>query len=217
MIGSLRGSVLEWSAAGEVLVEVGGVGYRVLVPLSSLAVLEPGGVAVLFTHLHARDDTLVLYGFCTREERDTFETLISSTGVGPKLGLAALSVYSPGALRRAVAADDVDALMLVPGVGRRTAARLCVELKERLEVPAAIGGDGGDGRDGESSARAQVRQALVGLGYSPEEVRAALVALPPSDSMDDSAEGSVEELLRAALRRRGAARDPGPVALEART
>ncbi len=103
MIGSLRGTVLERTPTGEVLVEVGGVGYRVLVPLGALAQLEPGAPAFLFTHLHVREDAMVLYGFPTRDERDTFEALIGATGVGPKLALAMLSVHSPGALRRALA------------------------------------------------------------------------------------------------------------------
>jgi Holliday junction DNA helicase RuvA len=117
MIGSVRGEVLERSAAGEVLVEVGGVGYRALVPLSAIATLEPGAAAMLFTHLHVRDDSMVLFGFPTRDERDTFEVLIGANGVGPKLALAILSVHSPGMLRRALVEDDLDALTLVPGWG----------------------------------------------------------------------------------------------------
>ena len=135
MIGSVRGSVLERLASGEVLVEVGGVGYRVLVPLGAVPALAPGGPAFLFTHLHVRDDALVLYGFPTREERDTFEVLLGAAGVGPKLALAILSVHSPAALRRALLEDDLDALTMVPGVGKRTAARLQVDLKARLDVP----------------------------------------------------------------------------------
>jgi Holliday junction DNA helicase RuvA len=99
VIGSVRGTVLERSATGEVLVEVGGVGYRCLVPLGATAALEPGGAAFLFTHLYVREDAMVLYGFASREERDTFEVLIAASGVGPKLALAILSVHSPGALR----------------------------------------------------------------------------------------------------------------------
>jgi Holliday junction DNA helicase RuvA len=188
VIGSVRGSVLERSAAGEVLVEVGGVGYRVLVPLSAVPTLEPGTGAFLFTHLHVRDDAMVLYGFPTRDERDTFEVLIGATGVGPKLALAILSVHSPGALRRALLDDDLDALTLVPGVGKRTAQRLLVELKARLDVPALTG----DGAVPIPSARTEVRAALAGLGYGPDEVRDVLGALP-----DD---GPVEDLLRDALR-----------------
>jgi Holliday junction DNA helicase RuvA len=195
MIGSVRGTVLERSPTGEVLVEVGGVGYRLLVPLGTLTALTPGEQAFLLTHLHARDDALVLYGFASRDERDTFEVLLGATGVGPKLALAILSVHSPGALRRALLDDDVAALTLVPGVGKRTAQRLMVDLHARLEVPAvATGADDAPG----VSARAEVRDALGGLGYGPDEVRSALARIA-----DD---GPVEELLREALRQLAVAR-----------
>ena len=190
MIGSVRGAVIERTASGEVVVEVGGVGYRVNIPISAVPTLEPGGQTFLFTHLHVRDDAMILYGFPTRDERDTFEVLIGATGVGPKLALAILSVHSPTALRKALADDDLDALCLVPGVGKRTAQRLLVELKARLEVPDLdLGVVPGSPS---SSARAEVRDALTNLGYSGEEVRETLNQL--------SDEGTVEELLRDALR-----------------
>jgi Holliday junction DNA helicase RuvA len=188
MIGSLRGSVLERHASGEVVVEVGGVGYRVLVPLGALSQLELGAPAFLFTHLHVREDAMVLYGFPTRDERDTFEALIGATGVGPKLALAMLSVHSPGTLRRALVDDDLAALTLVPGVGKRTAQRLLVELKSRLAVPDFDGVEAGVA----ATPRAEVRDALSGLGYSPDEVRDVLTQLGD--------EGPVEDLLRDALR-----------------
>src|SRR5882762_2889222 len=170
MIGSVRGTVIERTATGEVLVEVGGVGYRAFVPAGALPALHPGDAAFLFTHLHVREDAMLLYGFPTRDERDTFEALIGTTGVGPKLALAMLSAHSPSGLRRAVLEDDLAALTLVPGVGKRTAQRLLIELKTRLEVPAA----------------------LAGLGYGTDEVRDVLGQLPE--------DGSVEELLREALK-----------------
>ena len=190
MIGSVRGSVLERTTAGEVLVEVGGVGYRVLVPLGALTTLEPGEHAFLFTHLHVRDDALVLYGFPTRDERDTFEVLIGASGVGPKLALAVLTVHSPGALRRALLDDDVDALTLVPGVGKRTAQRMLVDLKARLELPDVDLTEPEPGRP--AAARVEVREALASLGYAPDEVRSVVAQLA-----DD---GSVEDLLRDALK-----------------
>ena len=190
MIGSLRGTVLERTATGEAIVEVGGVGYRVLVAMRGLTALVPGEPAFLFTHLHVREDALVLYGFPSRDERDTFEALIGANGVGPKLALAICSVHSPGALRRALVDDDVDALTLVPGVGKRTAQRLLLELKARLDLP---GLNGGDTEPTAATSRVQVREALAGLGYEPDEVRDALATLP-----DD---GPVEQLLRDALRR----------------
>jgi Holliday junction DNA helicase RuvA len=188
VIGSVRGSVLERAATGEVLVEVGGVGYRVLVPVSAMPALDPGAAAFLFTHLHVRDDAMVLYGFPTREERDTFEVLVGATGVGPKLALAILSVHSPAALRRALLDDDVDALTLVPGVGKRTAQRLLVELKARLDVPDFEGVE----QAAPPTARGEVRGALAGLGYEPEEIRDVLAQL--------EGDGPVEDLLRDALK-----------------
>ncbi len=189
MIGSVRGTVLERSPTGEVLVEVGGVGYRCLVPISALAQLPPGGAAFLMTHLHVREDAMTLFGFPTREERDTFEILILANGVGPKLALAILSVHPPSALRRAVAEDDVDALCLVSGVGKRTAQKLMIELKARLDLPDL---DLRDDSSGTPPVRAEVRAALTELGYAPDEVRSVLADLP--------ADGAVEDLLRTALK-----------------
>jgi Holliday junction DNA helicase RuvA len=202
MIGSLRGRVLERSVRAEhvveLLVEVGGVGYRVVVPVRSVPGNGQGEATVfLYVHTHVREDALVLYGFASRDERDCFEVLIATHGVGPAVALAILSVLGPAALRRAVAAEDLDALMLVPGIGRKTAARLVVELQSRLDtaaesVAALAGGPGVD------PVRQEVRDALAGLGYGPEEVRQALTLLP--------GEGSVEELLRIALQTLAAAR-----------
>ena len=190
MIGSLRGEVVERNLSGEVLVEVAGVGYRVLVPINAFAALEPGTSVFLFTHQHVREDALVLYGFTTRDERDTFETLITASGVGPKLALAILSVHAPSTLRRCLAEDDLDALVSVPGVGKRTAQRLLVDLKSRLvaselDLNVAAGSNG-------AGARAQVRDALAGLGYGADEVRDAVGQI--------GADGTVEDLLRDALK-----------------
>ena len=191
MIGSVRGTVLERSASGEVLVEVSGVGYRCLVPIGAMTGLTPGGQAFLFTHLHVREDAMTLYGFPTRDERDTFEVLIGASGVGPKLALAMLSVHGPSALRRCLAEGDVATLCLVPGVGKRTAQKLMIELKERLGVPDLDLVD--PSGDGAPTARAEVRAALTELGYGPEEVRDAITDLP--------VDGAIEDLLRAALKR----------------
>jgi Holliday junction DNA helicase RuvA len=189
VIGSVRGTVVERTTNGEVLVEVGGVGYRVNVPLRAITTLDPGSNAFLFTHLHVREDAMVLYGFPSRDERDTFEVLIGATGVGPKLALAILSVHTPNTLRRCLADDDLDALVLVPGVGKRTAQRLLVDLKARLEVPDL---DLVEATGGVSTPRREVRDALIGLGYSPEEVRTVLGQI--------GEEGTVETMLRDALR-----------------
>jgi Holliday junction DNA helicase RuvA len=203
MIGSLRGVLLDRmikseQPSAEVLVEVGGVGYRLVVPAAALAPLGDAGTPVfLHVHTHVRDDAIVLYGFPTRDERACFEALIGAHGVGPAVALALLSVHSPAALHRLVAADDLDSLTLVPGIGKRTATRLLVELKARLDLDlegpelAPVGSRGIDGGT-TASARGEVRAALAGLGYGQEEVREALGVLPP--------EGTVEDLLRVALR-----------------
>ncbi|HWC37517.1 MAG TPA: Holliday junction branch migration protein RuvA [Acidimicrobiales bacterium] len=191
MIGSLRGVVIDRDEVGEVLVETGGVGYRVTVPTSTLVSLELGAPAFLHVHTHVRDDAIVLYGFASRDQRRCFEALVGAHGVGPALALAILSAHSPASLQRAVLADDIEALVLVPGVGRKTAARLLIELKARLDVPdlgAEPTASGGNG----AGVRAEVRAALTGLGYGPDEVRQVLQSVP--------AEGATEEVLRAALR-----------------
>jgi Holliday junction DNA helicase RuvA len=203
MIGSLRGTVLERTPSGEVLLEVGGVGYRVLVPLSALAQLTPGAPGFLVTHLHVRDDAMVLYGFPTRDERDCFEALITASGVGPKLALAILSLHAPNALRRCLATDDVDALCLVPGVGKRTAQRLLVDLKAKLELPdvdlrALEGADDNGDTGTRAPVRAEVREALESLGYGSDEIRTVLL------DIDDTT--TVESALRGALRTLGARR-----------
>lgn len=200
MIGSLRGVVLDRLPTGELLVEVGGVGYRVTVTAATHAVIAAAGAPVfLHVHTHVRDDAIVLYGFATADERGCFEALLGAHGVGPALAVSILSSLSPVSLRRAVGTDDVDALTVVPGVGKKTAARLLLELKSRLELPdgepdlvlAAVNGNG-------NTARAEVKAALTGLGYGADEVRDAVRAIP-----DD---GEVEDLLRAALRQLAGAR-----------
>lgn len=196
MIGSLRGVAVEVGADGEVLVEVGGVGYRVLVPTPDLAQITPGAPLFLHVSTQVREDAILLYGFVDREARRCFEALLAVHGVGPSLALAVVSVHSPAALRRVVATSDAEALALVPGIGRKTAARLLLDLAPRLGQPlpsdAVAQGPAGPGPLGE------VRAALAGLGYGPDEVREALRQLPD--------EGGPEELLRAALRQLAGAR-----------
>lgn len=211
MIGSLRGVVLERVArnaqSGEVLVEVAGVGYRTVVPAGALAQTpEPGEAVFLHVHTHVREDAIILYGFPTRDERSCFEMLIGAHGVGPAVALALLSVHSPAALRRAVAHDDSDALMLVPGIGKKTAVRLLMELKSRFEADAdgpdlhavptngSLNGSAGLNGDAPDQAaiRQEVRAALAGLGYAADEIRQALTRIPP--------DGTVEECIRFALR-----------------
>jgi len=200
VIGRLRGTLVHRSPKGEVMLDVGGVGYRISVSASTIAAL--GGIGdevVVHTHLHVREDALTLYGFATADARDCFESLLGAHGVGPGLALAILSVHGPEELRSVVFDGDLDALTLVPGVGRKTAARLLLELKSRLDVPeeAGFAGDGPPNGAGASS-KAEVRAALAALGYEPEEVRRAMRDLP--------ADGDVTGLVRLALQTLGSLR-----------
>ncbi|MGH9093035.1 MAG: Holliday junction branch migration protein RuvA [Acidimicrobiales bacterium] len=192
MIGSLRGALVARTAEAELVVDVGGVGYRVAVTTATAAGTGPAGSEMfLHVHTHVREDAIVLYGFAHDDERRCFEALLGAHGVGPALALAVLSALSPAALSTAVLEDDVETLCSVPGVGRKTAARLLIDLKSRLDLPdfsAAPAPATGSG----PSARAEARAALAELGYSPEEIRAAL------DGVREDV--GVEELLRLALR-----------------
>lgn len=201
----MRGTLLDrlGSGSGEVLVEVGGVGYRVTVtPATAVVVGDVGDEVFLHIHHHVREDAQTLYGFAGRDERVAFEALLGAHGVGPSLALAILSVHSPESLRRTLADDDVASLCLVPGVGKKTAARLLIELKSRLDVESLVGAgtseldaSGGAGHPSvrRVSARTDVRDGLSGLGYGPEEIREVLADLPD--------EGDSALLLKQALQR----------------
>lgn len=199
MIGSLRGTLLDRTLSGEVLVEVAGVGYRVVVsPSTAVAVGDIGESVFLHVHHHIREDAQTLYGFTTRDERIAFEALLSAHGVGPALALAILSVHPPASLQRVLADDDLASLCLVPGVGKKTAQRLLVELKSKLDVPDLDGVEVSGGIGSNGSARSDVHDALAGLGYGPDEIRDAVRDLP--------ADGDTADLLRAALARLAVAR-----------
>jgi holliday junction DNA helicase RuvA len=195
MIGSLRGTVLDRSTLGEALVEVYGIGYRVAVTPGTLADLREGAEVFLHVHHHVREDTETLFGFLSKDERQCFEALIGAHGVGPSLAMGILGVHQPDALRHAVAANDEAALCLVPGVGKKTAARLLIELKSRLDVPdtsaptAVAGG---------SNTLTEVREALTGLGYGADEVREVLRTVTTG--------GDSATMLREALRQLGSRR-----------
>jgi Holliday junction DNA helicase RuvA len=198
MIGSLRGSLAARTASGEVIVDVGGVGYRVSVTPATAAALTagPGPGArsqevMLYVHTHVREDAIVLYGFAHDDERRCFEALLGAHGVGPSLALNVLAVLSPAALSTAVLEDDLETLCAVPGVGRKTAARLLIDLKSRLDLPDLSGTTPGSGA-GERSPQAEARAALVELGYGPDEIRSVMDGLRE--------ELGVEDLLRLALR-----------------
>lgn len=198
MIGSLRGTLLARSPDAELIVEVSGVGYRVQATPRTAALAGEVG-SQMFVHVcHiVREDAQTLYGFSSLDERRTFEALIGAHGVGPSLGLAILAVHPPDALRSAVATDDVDLLCLVPGVGPKTAVRMLVELKSRLDLPEVEAPPGTDSAPGattaQDDARADVRSALDELGYGAEEIRHVLSELPGA--------ADAGSLLREALRR----------------
>ena len=185
MIATLTGLVAEVTPTAAVL-EVAGVGYLVHAPAPVLAGLTAGERVRLHTHLAVREDALTLYGFRTTDQRDLFQTLIGVTGVGPKLAVAVLSVFEPDALRRAVVSADVDALTAVPGVGKRGAQRMLLELRDRLDIVV-------DESTVPGSALAEVRAALTGLGYAPAELRGVVerVASPGA---------TVPEMVKAALK-----------------
>jgi Holliday junction DNA helicase RuvA len=190
MIASVRGEVLV-RRPDHVVVEAGGVGYRLAVSTETLkSVPARGREATLHAHLVARDDSLSLYGFASEEERDLFLQLISVSGVGPKVALAALSGGAPRELLRAIATGDAKRFQAVPGIGKRTAERIIVELRERIadsldETALAAAA-------GEAEPRSLAREGLVNLGYTPAEAERLL----------DGAEGeSAEELVGSALRR----------------
>lgn len=179
--------MIERQPPNVVLIEVGGVGYLCHVTPTTLAEMEPTSSTFLHCHHHVREDVQLLYGFTHRHERDTFEMLIGVHGVGPSLAMAILAVHAPGALADIVATNDLAAMSTVPGVGKKTAERLVIELRNRLLPSGSLPGEGG----GAPSTVSDVREALASLGYSSDEIREALSAL------DSAAEAST--LLREAL------------------
>jgi Holliday junction DNA helicase RuvA len=188
MIGRVRGIVVH-RAPGVVVVEAGGVGYEIAITPRGLAELPAlGEEAVVHTHLHVREDHQALYGFPSEAERDIFRVLLGASGVGPKLALAIIATLPPAELRQAVAGDDVAALESVPGVGRRTAQKLILELRPRLDLA--------DGElPGESGSLAEVRGALESLGFGAAEIRDVL--------REVGGDGTAEDVLQQALRALG--------------
>lgn len=174
MIGSLRGEVLERELTGTALVEVAGVGYIVNVTERTLAELEPGVQVFLHVHHHVAETVESLYGFLQRDERLTFQSLIKINKVGPSLAMAVLATHTPATLVDIVAANDAGALSIVPGIGKKTAERLLIDLRGSFSLPSIDPSGAVSG----SSAVGEVREALVGLGYGQEEIRDVLRALP---------------------------------------
>jgi Holliday junction DNA helicase RuvA len=192
VIASVHGQVAAVSAAGAV-VEVGGVGLAVSCTPGTLARLRVGQPARLSTSLVVREDSLTLYGFSDDDERSVFELLQSASGVGPRLAQAVLSVLPPTEVRRAVATADVPALTRVPGIGKKGAERLVLELRDKIgAIEPATRAE----LTPTAPWRDQVGQALVGLGWSPREADEAVTAVAP----EAAGEADVPALLRAALR-----------------
>ncbi len=186
MIARLRGRAVAYDAEG-LVIEVGGVGYRVLATQTAVRKAENMAEVVIETHLHVREDAMQLYGFATADERSLFESLLAVTGVGPKVALAIVSAYSPGELRRAIVTEDAALFQTIPGIGRKLALRVVLELKEKVGMldaaagpPAAGAGDG----------HVMARDALVELGYSIPEAEQRLAAidpeLPPSERVREA-------------------------------
>jgi Holliday junction DNA helicase RuvA len=187
MIAFLQGRIAE-KGADRVVLDVGGVGYEVLAPVSTIAKLPGvGRDARVFTRMHVRDDAMLLFGFASADERGLFDLLVTVNGIGPKVALAFLSALSPDALRRAVASGDVDALTVVPGVGRKVAQRVVLDLKDKLGGDVVV----------LEGALVDVREALLSLGLSPQEAGEAIASLPPDGDRP------VENLLREALQHVG--------------
>ena len=198
MIARLSGTVLE-KHPNRVVVDVAGVGYDVQVPLSTFYGLgEPGAGVTLRVHTHVREDAIALYGFGSPLEQDLFERLISISGIGPKLALAVLSGIDPGELVRAIRTQDVARLTRIPGVGKKTAERIGLELKDRLPQAAALDAPSDSSESG-GGLRDDLLSALANLGYqraaAEKSVDAALKKAP-----DASFEQALRDVLRGMMK-----------------
>jgi holliday junction DNA helicase RuvA len=201
MIAFVNGQVTAAGPDGAV-VDVGGVGLSVQCTPATLASLRVGDRAHVPTSLVVREDSLTLYGFADDDERSVFELLQTASGVGPRLALAMLAVHAPNALRRAVATEDLAALTKVPGIGKKGAQRIVLELKDRLGGP--LGDDGGSGAgavsaDGVASWRAQVHTGLVNLGWPAKDADAAVDAV--AADLNGQETPDVGTLLKSALKK----------------
>ena len=196
MIHRLRGTLVEKDTEG-VVMDVGGVGYRASASLATLRALPSlGEECVIHTRMVVREDAMLLFGFASREERMAFDALTAVSKVGPKLALAVLSSMSPPEISEAVARGDVLKLASVPGLGRKTAERLVLELKGKSL--AVFGAEPTIASESGGGPYMEAREALTGLGYSLEEAEKALNDVPPQDT--------VERYIKEALRRIGSKR-----------
>ena len=202
MIAHLRGTVAGVAPDGAVI-EVGGVGMRVQCTPGTLATLKPGESAQVATSLVVREDSLTLYGFSSDDERNVFELLQTASGVGPRLALAMLAVHAPDALRRAVSTEDLGALTMVPGIGRKGAQRIVLEMKDRLGPPGESDGLPLRMTQRAPSWRDQVQSGLVNLGWPARDADQAIAALEDEGVIGGSGDDAVDvaTVLRAALRK----------------
>lgn len=192
MIGSLRGRLTS-KQAPQIVVECNGVGYEVETPMSTFLDLPgPGTELFLYTHLVVREDAQILFGFSTEDERLMFRTLLKVNRVGAKMALGILSAMSTNDFRRCVEFEDTTTLSRIPGVGKKTAERLIIEMRDRIDV-AAPGGGKAAPLSVEASARSEAVDALVALGYKPKEVNKLITKL-------DIDNKSAEDIIRLALR-----------------
>lgn len=195
MIARLAGTLAE-KTPGRIIVDVQGVGYDVQVPLSTFYVVgEPGAGVALRVYTHVREDVIALYGFATSLEQELFERLISISGIGPKLALAVLSGIEPPDLVRAIRAQDVARLTAIPGVGKKTAERIGLELKDRLPPSLHAAADTAKPETVEDQLRADLVSALLNLGYQRNAAEKAIDKV-----LRDAPEAPFEEALRAVLR-----------------
>ncbi len=189
MIGRLRGIIVD-KGHDNVVIEVGGVGYLIAVtPRTLVDIPGVGDEAVLHTHLHVREDQLALFGFDSTADKDLFGLLLGVSGVGPKVAMAILATMTYEQLSVAVAADDIAALTAVPGIGKRSAQKLLLELKPKLDVlddVATVTGPLGE-----------VREALEGLGYGVDEIRGTLSSMPHELPVEEMLKRSLQQLGRA--------------------
>jgi len=199
MIAHVDGTVSGLAPDGAVI-DVGGVGLQVQCTPGTLAGLRLGERAKVATSLLVREDALTLYGFASEDERNVFELLQTASGVGPRLALAMLAVHSPDALRRAVATEDLNALIQVPGIGKKGAQRIVLELKDRLGVAGDIPAAAQSAKPGGVAPwRDQVRAGLVNLGWAARDADLAIAAIEPE--LPAGAEVNVATALRAALKK----------------
>ncbi|MBD0292783.1 MAG: Holliday junction branch migration protein RuvA [Jiangellaceae bacterium] len=198
MIAFVHGRV-SVSSPGEVVLDVGGIGLTLQCTPTTAASLRPGDEARVPASLVVREDSLTLYGFADDDERTVFELLQTATGIGPRLAQAMLAVHPPDELRRIVAAEDLVALTRVPGVGRKGAQRIVIELRDKLGAPRAAAPPAGTGPDSGDGWQAPVHAALLGLGWTAREADAAIGEVAPmiGDGVDAA---DVATVLKAALR-----------------